>query len=87
VESRASRLKATCGGLVGTWKLDPAKSKFSLGTAYKDATVTFEAVGDQWKRTASGRETTKVAVRDGITNRLQAGESFPERFRLNGGLS
>ena len=39
---------------VGTWKLNTAKSKFSPGTAMKEATVTFEAVGDQMKRTLVG---------------------------------
>jgi hypothetical protein len=32
--------------LVGTWKLDVAKSKFSPGPAPKSITVTFEAAGE-----------------------------------------
>jgi hypothetical protein len=39
---------------VGTWKLDPAKSRFSPGTEIKAMTMTFEAVGDQIKRVATG---------------------------------
>src|SRR5260370_25309498 len=39
---------------VGTWKLNVAKSKFAPGTAMKEATVTFEAVGDEMKRTVVG---------------------------------
>jgi hypothetical protein len=39
---------------IGTWKLNVAKSKFSPGTAIKEETVTFEAVGDQMKRTVVG---------------------------------
>jgi len=36
-------------GLVGTWKLDAAKSKFSPGPAPKSMTVTYTAVGDGLK--------------------------------------
>ena len=52
---------------VGTWKLNPAKSKFSPGTAYKDATVTFEAVGDQWKRTATGTDADGKPINENST--------------------
>ena len=52
---------------VGTWKLNPAKSKFSQGTAYKDATVTFEAVGDQWKRTATGTDADGKPINENST--------------------
>jgi len=38
--------------LVGTWKLDVAKSKFSPGPAPKSITVTFEAAGEGIKVTA-----------------------------------
>ena len=38
----------------GTWKLNTAKSKFAPGTGMKEAAVTFEAVGDQMKRTVAG---------------------------------
>lgn len=43
-------LLAAADPFVGTWKLDSAKSKFTPGAGFKDATVTFEAVGDQVKR-------------------------------------
>ncbi len=36
-------------GLVGTWKLDVAKSKFSPGPAPKSMTVTYSAAGDGLK--------------------------------------
>lgn len=39
---------------IGTWKLDAAKSKFAPGTEIKEMTLTFEAVGDQVKRVATG---------------------------------
>ena len=38
--------------LVGTWKLDAAKSKFSPGPPPKSITVTFEAAGEGIKATA-----------------------------------
>jgi hypothetical protein len=52
----STALVAADNAFVGTWKLDPAKSKFAPGTALKDMTVTFEAVGDQMKRVASGTD-------------------------------
>jgi hypothetical protein len=39
---------------VGTWKLNTAKSKGTPGTISKEATVIFEAVGDQMKRSVTG---------------------------------
>lgn len=36
-------------GLEGTWKLDPAKSKFSPGPAPKSMTITYTAQGDSMK--------------------------------------
>ena len=39
---------------VGTWKVDLAKSKDLPGTAYKEDQMTFQAIGDQWKRVAKG---------------------------------
>ena len=39
---------------VGPWKLNVAKSKFAPGTAIKEETVTFEAVGDEMKRSVVG---------------------------------
>jgi hypothetical protein len=39
---------------VGTWKLNTAKSKGTSGTMSKEATVIFEAAGDQMKRSVTG---------------------------------
>ena len=39
---------------VGTWKLNAAKSKGTPGTMDKEATMVFEAVGHQMKRTVTG---------------------------------
>ena len=52
----STALFAADNPFVGTWKLNTAKSKFSPGTAIKEATVTFEAVGDQMKRTLVGTD-------------------------------
>jgi hypothetical protein len=41
---------------VGTWKLNPQKSKFAAGTAMTDESFTFSKEGDQWKRTATGTD-------------------------------
>ena len=39
---------------VGTWKLDPAKSKYTAGTAPKDVTIVIEEQGDNLQVTATG---------------------------------
>lgn len=52
----STALFAADSPFIGTWKLNPAKSKFAPGTASKDMTVTFEAVGDQMKRVATGTD-------------------------------
>ena len=50
----STALFAADSPFVGTWKLNIAKSKFSPGTAAKELTVKFEAVGSEFKRTATG---------------------------------
>jgi hypothetical protein len=47
-------LVAADNPFVGTWKLNTAKSKGTPGMLSKEATVVFEAVGDQMKRTVTG---------------------------------
>ena len=47
-------LVAANNPFVGTWKLNTAKSKGTPGTLSKEATVVFDAVGDQMKRTVTG---------------------------------
>jgi hypothetical protein len=39
---------------VGTWKLDPGKSKYTAGTAPKDVTIAIEEQGDNLQVTATG---------------------------------
>jgi hypothetical protein len=50
----ATAIFAADSAFVGTWKLDLTKSKDLPGTAYKEDKMTFEAVGNQWKRVAKG---------------------------------
>lgn len=56
-------LVAADNPFLGTWKLNVAKSKFSPGSGSKEATVRFEAVGDQVRRvmqdTSENGQTTK----------------------------
>jgi hypothetical protein len=47
-------LVAADNPFLGTWKLNPAKSKGTPGTLDKEATVTFAADGDGIKRTVTG---------------------------------
>jgi hypothetical protein len=53
--------------IAGTWKLNTAKSKSAPGTAIKEMTVTFEQVGDQWKRVATGTDSDGKAINQNST--------------------
>jgi hypothetical protein len=50
----SAALVAADNPFAGTWKLNTSESKSAPGTALKELTVTFEPVGDQWKRVATG---------------------------------
>src|SRR5512133_112969 len=50
----SAALVAADSPFVGTWKLNTAKSRGTPGTMSKEATVVFEAVGEQMKRTVTG---------------------------------
>lgn len=39
---------------LGTWKLDPEKTKYTTGTPAKDVTLVIEEQGDSYQVTASG---------------------------------
>jgi hypothetical protein len=39
---------------VGTWKLDPAKSRYTAGAVAKDVTLIIEEQGDNYQVTATG---------------------------------
>jgi hypothetical protein len=47
-------LSAADSPFAGTWKLNTAKSKSVPGTEVKELTMSFQAMGDQWKRVATG---------------------------------
>jgi hypothetical protein len=75
----------TCAAdlMLGTWKLDVAKSKYSPGPAPKSATVTYEAAGDGYKRTgesiaADGKKTSfeYTAKYDGKDYPIKGSENF-----------
>ena len=50
----STALVAANNPYVGAWKVNAEKSTFAPGTAFKEMTVTFEAVGDEMKRTVTG---------------------------------
>jgi hypothetical protein len=60
-------LVAADSPFTGTWKLNTAKSKSAPGTAIKEMTVTFEPVGDQWKRVATGTDSDGKAFNQNST--------------------
>jgi hypothetical protein len=60
-------LVAASNPFVGTWKLNSEKSKSTPGTATKEMTVTFEAVGDQIKRVATGIDADGQPVKQDST--------------------
>jgi hypothetical protein len=69
--------------LLGTWKLNVAKSKYSPGPAPKSVTVTYEAAGDGYKRTgesiaADGKKTSfeYTAKYDGKDYPVKGSENF-----------
>lgn len=47
-------LLAQSNPFIGTWKLNPAKSKFTSGTLPKEETVTIQMIGDQDQVTLNG---------------------------------
>jgi hypothetical protein len=63
----STALLAATNPFLGTWKLNSAKSKFAPGTAYSDMTVTFEAVGDQIKRVATGTDADGKPINENST--------------------
>ena len=65
--------------LVGTWKLDTAKSKFSPGPAPKTITVIFEAAGDGVKVTADS-----VGADDKATHTTYTGNYDGKDYPITG---
>jgi len=52
----STALLAAESPFVGTWKLNTGKSRSTPGTAVKEMTVTFEAVGNESKRGPTGTD-------------------------------
>jgi len=61
--------------LMGTWKLDEAKSKIGAG-APKNSTVTYEAAGDSIKVTIEGTAADGTATHSEWTGKLD-GKDYP----------
>jgi hypothetical protein len=61
--------------LIGTWKLNDAKSKFTPGTT-KNTMVVYEAAGDQVKVTVTGVDAKGKPTRNQWTGRFD-GKSYP----------
>ncbi|HEV2387702.1 MAG TPA: hypothetical protein VGS20_10665 [Candidatus Acidoferrales bacterium] len=63
------------GPQMGTWKLNEAKSKFGPG-ATKNATVVYEAAGDNVKVTVDGTDASGNAVHNEWTGKFD-GKDYP----------
>ncbi len=61
--------------MMGTWKLNEAKSKFSAG-ATKNNTVVYEAAGDQVKVTVDGVDAAGKAIHSEWTGKFD-GKDYP----------
>jgi hypothetical protein len=61
--------------LIGTWKLNDAKSKFTPGTT-KNTMVVYEAAGDQVKVTVTGVDAKGKPTRNQWTGRFD-GKNYP----------
>jgi hypothetical protein len=80
----STALFAADNPFIGTWKLNPAKSKFAPGTELKEMTVTFEAVGNEVKRIVSGLDPDGQQVNqsstiawDGKPHKIEAPDAPP----------
>jgi len=61
--------------MMGTWKLNEAKSKFGAG-ATKNSTVIYEAAGDDVKVTVEGTDTTGATTHSDWTGKFD-GKDYP----------
>ena len=61
--------------MMGTWKLNEAKSKFGPG-ATKNSTVTYEAAGDNIKVTVDGTDSSGASVHSEWTGKFD-GKDYP----------
>ena len=66
---------AASNSIMGTWKLNEAKSKLSPGAA-KNSTVVYEAVGDQVKITIDGTDADGKPIHNEWTGKFD-GKDYP----------
>jgi hypothetical protein len=62
---------------IGTWKLNPAKSKYTPGPAPKSQTATVEAAGDGIKNVTKGVAADGSAIDYGYTATSLDGKDYP----------
>ncbi len=70
-------LLAQSNPMVGTWKLNVAKSKFTPGPAPKSQTATIEAAGDGIKNVTKGTAADGSAIAYGYTASSLDGKDYP----------
>ncbi len=80
-----SPLHAAQEPLIGTWKMNPAKSKYSPGPPVKSATIKYEAVGDDaLKNIRDETDANGKAVHSEYTSKFD-GKDYPVSGELGGG--
>ncbi len=62
--SLSAALGAADNPFLGTWSLNVAKCKYTVGQPQKELTVTFEQDGDKIKRTAIGTELDGTPIKE-----------------------
>ena len=67
---------AQTDAVIGTWKLNVAKSKYDPGPAPKGSTLTFEVAGDGIKTTAKGQDAAGNPTSTGYTAKYD-GKDYP----------
>jgi len=68
--------QSSMSSMMGTWKLNEAKSKFGKG-ATKNSTVTYQADGDNIKVTVEGVDATGATTRTEWTGKFD-GKDYPD---------
>jgi hypothetical protein len=67
---------AETDAVIGTWKLNVAKSKYDPGPAPRGSTLTFEVAGDGIKTTAKGQDAAGNPTSTGYTAKYD-GKDYP----------
>ena len=73
----AARLYAQADSLIGTWKLNPAQSKYNPGPPFKSQTVVYAAVPNGLKVTVTGVDGSGKNMSYGYTAYFD-GKDYPE---------